>query len=145
MPRFFSKLVVTPVGILKIADEVKCLDAAEFAGFFQPLQNFFEVREVNAVAFQPHAARVDAAALEDAQKNEIRRVFDEDDVAFVAERLEGHVKQLLRTAGDDHAFGRMDGGGVPSSGLRRGRRRHCIELLQMLRGEPSRAGWFRRR
>ena len=80
--------------ILKIADEVKRLDAAEFAGFFQPLQNGFEMGEVKSVAFEPDAARAEAAALEDAQEHEIRRVFDEHDVAFVAERLERSCKAV---------------------------------------------------
>ncbi len=111
--------------ILKIGDEVKRLHAAEFAGFFQPFQNFFEMRQINAVAFQFHAARLDAAALENAQENKIRRVFDEDDVAFVAERFERHVKQLLRAAGDDDVFGRMRA--VMSA----------VEFLQMLRGERA--------
>ena len=65
------------------------------------------MREINSIAFQFHAARLDAATLENAQKNKIRRVFDEDDVAFIAERFERHVKQLLRAAGDEDAFGRM--------------------------------------
>ena len=83
------------------------------------------MREINSVAFQFHAARVDAATLENAQENKIRRVFDEDDVAFVAERFERHVKQLLRAAGDEDAFGRMRA--VVSA----------VQLLQMLRGERA--------
>ena len=93
--------------ILKIGDEVNRLHAAEFAGFFQPLQNGFEVCQVNSVTVQFHAARADALALQDAQKDKIRRVFDENDVAFVTERFERHVKQLLRAAGDHHASGRV--------------------------------------
>ena len=65
------------------------------------------MNQINSVAFELHAARLDAATLENAQENEIGRVFDEDDVAFVAERFERHVKQLLRAAGDDDAFGRI--------------------------------------
>ena len=81
------------------------------------------MNQIKAVAFELHAARLEAATLEDAQKNKIGRVFDEDDVAFVAERLERHVKQLLRAAGDDDAFGRM--GAVVAA----------VEFLQMLRGK----------
>ena len=111
--------------ILKIGDEVKRLHAAEFAGFFQPFQNFFQMRQINSVGFELHTARADATALENAQENEIRRVFDEEDVAFVAKRFERHVKQLLRAAGDDDAFRRMC---VVVS---------AVEFLQMLRGERA--------
>src|ERR1035437_7716133 len=108
--------------VLKIGDEVKRLHAAEFAGFFQPFQNFFEMNQIKSVAFKIYTARFEAATLENAQENKIGRVFDEDDVAFVAERLERHVKQLLRAAGDDDAFGRL---GVVVA---------AVEFLQMLRG-----------
>ena len=91
--------------ILKIADEVKHFDPAQFAAAFERLQDLFEMREIQAVAFEPHAARAQAAALEDAEINEIGRVFHEHDVAFVAQCFGGHVKQLLRTAGDEQAFG----------------------------------------
>src|SRR5580693_6052946 len=81
------------------------------------------MRQVNAIALQLHAARLDAATLENAQENKIRRVFDEDDVAFVTKRFERHVKQLLRAAGDDDVLRRMRA--VVSA----------VEILEMLRGK----------
>ena len=131
--------------ILKVADEIKRLEPAEFAGFFQTLQNGFQVREVKAVAFEPDAARADAATLENAQKHKIRGVFDEDDVAFVTKRLQGHVQQLLRTAGDQHAFPGVNFGrdGVPPS-LTFGtptRRPSQIQFLQVAGGEPAQVGF----
>jgi len=87
------------------------------------------MRQIDSVAFQFYAARLDAATLQDAQENKIGRVFDEDDVAFVAQRFERHVKQLLRAAGDHDAVGRM------AFALR------AIEFLQMLCGEPAQAGF----
>ena len=86
------------------------------------------MREVEAVAFEADAARTQAAALKNAQENKIGRVFDEDDIAGVAQRFEGHVKQLLRTAGDERASGRVIFP-VP------GRHAHLVEFLQMFRGE----------
>ena len=61
------------------------------------------MREVEAVAFEPHGARAQAAALENAQINKIGRVFHQHDVALVAQRFRRHVEQLLRTAGDEQA------------------------------------------
>ena len=111
--------------VLKIGDKIKRLHAAQFAGFLQLLQNFFQMREVNAVAFELYAARFDAAALQDAQEDKIGRVFDENDVAFVAQRFQRHVKQLLRAAGDDDVLRRMRA--VVSA----------VELLQVLGGERT--------
>jgi hypothetical protein len=128
---FFREAGRRAGGILKIGDEVKRLHAAEFAGFFQPFQNFFEMNQINAVAFEFHAARLDTATLENAQENKIGRVFDEDDVAFVAERFERHVKQLLRAARNHDARWRVS--------FARG---ICaVEFLEMLRGERAQIGF----
>src|SRR5208282_4603359 len=104
-------------GILKVADEVNHFDAPQFAGAFERLQNAFQMREVEAVALEPHGTRAQTAALEDAQINKIGRVFNEHDVALVAQRFRRHVEQLLRTAGDEQAFERIYFGrdGVPPS------------------------------
>ena len=69
---------------MKIADQVKQFNAAQFAGAFERSQDLFQMREVEAVAFEPHGARAQAAALENAQINKIGRVFHEHDVTLVA-------------------------------------------------------------
>ena len=43
--------------------------------------------------------------MQNAEKDEIRGILDENDVPLVTESLHGHVKKLLRTTGDEQAFG----------------------------------------
>ena len=44
--------------------------------------------------------------LDNAEIDEVGRIFDDDDVAGIAEDFAGEVEQLLRAVGDDDVVGR---------------------------------------
>ena len=96
-------------GVLVVADEVEELQLLDLAGLLQPLQLRLQRIEVEAVRIKLHAAAIDGAALGDAEKDEVGRVFHEHDVALVAERFAGEIKELLRTVRQDHPFRRVGG------------------------------------
>ena len=75
------------------------------------------MREVDAVFIKLHAATAQPVTLGDAEINKIGRVFDEHDVAGIAQRLGGDVEQLLRAVRDDGAGGRVDAGVAQAVGL----------------------------
>src|SRR5262245_26627332 len=81
-----------------------------------------------AILLHGNTAALHAVTLRDAEEDEVTRVFDQHDVARIAEALRKHVEKLLRTAADQDPLGGVNAGVIVP-----------IQQSQIVRSEASQA------
>ncbi len=89
--------------VLVVGHEVEQFDAGQFTPALQVLQCALKVRDIDAVAPQVNSTAAQPVTLHDSEIDEVAWVFDQHDVAFIAQCFGEHVEQLLGAMGDEHA------------------------------------------